>query len=341
MTDLQPGKIHTVSVVVPVYNGEHTLTALIAEIEPFTRDSLTPSSVPFRIIEIVLVYDNGPDRSDVAIRALAQQHSFVRPVWLSRNFGQHAATLAGMASTSGDWVVTMDEDGQQDPKEIGILLDTAISGSAQVVYGKPTNPPPHGALRNAASRGAKALVNRLLMATNATDFNSYRLILGSVARGVAAYTGHGVYLDVALNWVAGKYATAPVTLRQESRESGYSLRRLVGHFGRLVLSSGTRGLRLVTILGISFGAAGALIALWIIIAKLTTGIDVTGWASLMVILLITSGATLFSLGIVAEYIGVAVNMAMGRPAYVITTDPVDGPLGYQSAPSPSVKSPVA
>lgn len=331
MSAAQPSKIHTLSVVIPVYSGEHTLPPLIAELEPYTRDTVTALAVPFRVTEVILVHDNGPDRSDVTMRELAKSHAFVRTVWLSRNFGQHAATLAGIASTSGDWVVTMDEDGQQNPAEIPALLDAAISKRAQVVYGKPSNPPPHGVLRNAASQAAKAIVNKLLSTPNATDFNSYRLILGSVARGVAAYSGHGVYLDIALGWIAGDCITAPVTLRSETRESGYSLRRLLGHFLRLVISSGTRGLRLVSILGISFGVAGALVAAWLVFAKLTAGIDAPGWTSLMVILLITSGATLLSLGIVAEYIGVSVNMAMGKPPYVITSDPADGPLGYETA----------
>lgn len=332
MSDVAQAKTHTVSIVIPVYQGERTLDTLIAEIAGVAHGSPTRADVPFRIAEVILVYDNGPDRSDVVIRALVEQYDFVRAIWLSRNFGQHAATLAGIASTSGDWIVTLDEDGQHDPREIANLLDVAVSARAQVVYGKPTNPPPHGAFRNAASKSAKALVNRLFVGANATDFNSYRLVLGSVGRGVAAYAGSGVYLDVALGWVAGKYATAPVTLRSEGRQSGYSLRRLIGHFLRLVLTSGTRGLRLVSILGVSFAILGVLLALWIIVIKLTTGISAQGFATTAVILFITSGAILFSLGIVAEYIGVSVNMAMGKPAYVITTDPNDGPLG-SAAPS--------
>jgi glycosyltransferase involved in cell wall biosynthesis len=332
MSDQPQAKIHTVSIVIPVYQGEHTLGGLVAEIAEIAQGSQTRAGVPFRIAEVILVYDNGPDRSDVAIRALVEQYDFVRAIWLSRNFGQHAATLAGIASSASDWIVTLDEDGQHDPREIAGLLDAAISTRAQIVYGKPVNPPPHGVLRNAASKSAKALVSRLLVDTNAADFNSYRLVLGSVGRGVAAYAGSGVYLDVALGWVAGNYTTAPVTLRAEGRQSGYSLYRLISHFLRLLLTSGTRGLRLVSILGMTFAILGVLLALWIIVIKLTTGISAQGFAATTVILLITSGAILFSLGIVAEYIGVSVNMAMGKPAYVITTDPNDGPLGSAAAP---------
>ena len=320
---------HSISVVIPVYRGAQTLPQMIRELSLLTRATVTPQDNLFSVSEIVLVFDNGGDESDTVMRQLEDGNPFVRTVWLSKNFGQHAATLAGIASSSGDWVVTLDEDGQQDPTEIGTLLDIAMAQQAQVVYGKPTNPPPHGALRNAASRTAKRLVNNLFVASNAEDFNSFRLILGSVARSVAAYSGSGAYLDVALGWVAGRYATAPVTLRAETRKSGYSLRGLMSHFWRLVLSSGTRGLRLVSFIGILFAVLGIIAIIWIVVLKLTTGISAEGWASTTIVILIASGATLFSLGVIAEYIGVSVNMAMGKPAYVIMSDPANGPLGYR------------
>ena len=320
--------MHSISVVIPVYRGAQTLPQMVRELSHLTNENVTPQDNWFSVSELVLVFDNGGDHSDIVMRQLEDEHPFVRTVWLSKNFGQHAATLAGIASSSGDWVITLDEDGQQDPTEIGTLLDTAMAQQAQVVYGKPTNPPPHGALRNAASRTAKRLVNSLFVASNAEDFNSFRLILGSVARSVAAYSGSGAYLDVALGWVAGRYATAPVTLRAETRKSGYSLRGLMSHFWRLVLSSGTRGLRLVSFIGILFAVLGVVAIIWIILVKLTTGISAEGWASTTIVILITSGATLFSLGVIAEYIGVSVNMAMGKPAYVIMSDPATGPLGY-------------
>ncbi len=77
-----------------------------------------------------------------------------------------------------------------------------------------------------------------------------------------------------------------------------------------------------------------MLAIWIVVAKLTTGISAQGWASTVVILLVVAGAILFSLGVIAEYIGVSVNMAMGKPAYLITSDPADGPLGRPEASKP-------
>ena len=320
--------MHSISVVIPVYRGESTLETTVTEILDYAASQTTEGGAAFAVTEVVLVHDNGPDRSDRIIRQLSQRFELVRAVWLSRNFGQHAATMAGMASSSGDWVVTLDEDGQQDPADIARLLDAALAARAQVVYGKPLNAPPHGAVRNLASRAAKSLVVKLSGTRRATDYNSYRLILGSVARGVAAYAGPGVYLDVALGWVAGRYATAGTTLRGEQRESGYSTRSLASHFWRLVISSGTRALRIVSVTGAVVGVVGVLFAIWIVIVKLLYGFASVGWASTVVILLLGFGAVLFALGVIAEFVGANVNMAMGKPPYFITSDPEDGPLGH-------------
>jgi undecaprenyl-phosphate 4-deoxy-4-formamido-L-arabinose transferase len=196
------------------------------------------------------------------------------------------------------------------------------------VYAKPTNPAPHGALRNSASKGAKYLLTKLSGTGAAADYQSYRLMLGNIGRSVAAYAGSGVYLDVAIGWVAARVTTSPVELRDEGdRSSGYSARRLFSHFWRMILTTGTRGLRIVSGLGVIFALIGVVFAIVIFIQRLAGDIAIQGWASLSVLVLLSAGFILFSLGIIAEYIGINVNMAMGKPPYLITTDPADGPLG--------------
>jgi glycosyltransferase involved in cell wall biosynthesis len=319
---------HTLSVVVPVYRGAATLDALIAELAPLVESFRTPAGHLARIDEVLLVHDCGPDDSDVVMRRLAASHDWVRLVWLSRNFGQHAATLAGMASSGGDWVATLDEDGQHDPADLGAMLDRALSERADVVYAAPLNPPPHGFLRNLASRQAKWSLRWLTGTPQARSFNSYRLVLGEVARTVAAYAGSGVYLDVALGWVARRVRTCPVRLRPEGdRRSGYRPRTLLSHYWRMVLTGGTRLLRTVSLLGFLLAATGLVLAVVIVWMRLEDHIEVPGWTSLAVVLLLSSGFILFALGVVAEYIGVAVNMAMGKPLYVIVGDGRNGPLG--------------
>ncbi|MFD4959965.1 glycosyltransferase [Microbacterium sp. NPDC058389] len=321
---------HRMSVVIPVYQGERTLPSVLAEIAPLTEGFETPDGYRAIVHEVVLAYDHGPDRSAELIRRLADEYSYVKAVWLSRNFGQHAATLAGIASSGGDWVVTLDEDGQHDPAAIGSMLDTAMRERADVVYAEPTNKPPHGYFRNTASKASKRLLETLFGGGKASHFNSYRLILGEVGRSVAAYSGTGVYLDVALSWVAAHIVTSPVELREEGdRRSGYSYRRLMAHFWRMILTSGTRGLRIVTATGLLVAAGGVVFAIYLIIMRFTSGDIPEGWTSQMVLTALCSGAILVALGVIAEYLGVAVNMALGKPAYLIVRDPSTGPLGQR------------
>lgn len=323
------------AVVIPVYQGEQTLESVVRELAALFVPRRTPEGHEMVVAEVLLVHDNGPDHSPRVMRALEAEHHQVRTVWLTRNFGQHAATLAGMASSGSDWIVTMDEDGQHDPEAIPRMLDTAMREQAGVVYARPTNPPPHGAARNLASRAAKSLVSRLVPGPDVADFQSYRLVLGEIGRSVAAYAGAGVYLDIALGWVNSTVATCPVELRAEGgRPSGYSTRSLASHFWRLVLSSGTRGLRLVSLLGVTVAVLGVLFAIVAVIGRLLGTIDEPGWTSVMVVMLLGIGTVLFSLGVIAEYIGVSVNMAMGRPSYLIAGDRSQGPLGRQPVSSP-------
>jgi polyisoprenyl-phosphate glycosyltransferase len=227
----------------------------------------------------------------------------------------------------------MDEDGQHDPAAIGTLLDVAMDQQARVVYAQPTGAHPHTWFRNVSSRGAKRLINTVSGGADASLFHSYRLILGEVARSIAAYSGSGVYLDVALGWVVGRAATAPVAMRDEGeRTSSYSMRQLLSHFLRMVLTAGTRGLRLVSLLGIVLALVGLVLAGYIAVQQIVNPAPVYGWSSMMVVVLLSSGAVLFSLGVVSEYIGVTVNTALGKPLYLLTQDPAEGPLGRDDRP---------
>lgn len=317
--------MHEVSVVVPVFQGERTLGALASEIVPLVSPQKTPEGHPYRVVELVLVHDGAVDGSAEVMRELSERYPFVRLLWLSRNFGQHAATLAGMASTASDWVATIDEDGQQDPRDIGRMLDTALGHGAQLVYAQPANRAPHGWLRNLSSRLARRIFVLALGNRHLGEFDSFRLIRGEIARGVAAYCGANVYLDVALSWVVADARHCPVLLRRERRSaSGYSPGRLFGHFWQLVITSGTRPLRLIALLGvfaIVFGLAVSALVVW---QRLEHRIPVQGWTSMIIVVLLLAGLILVSLGVIAEYLGVAVSMAMGKPPYLISSRPVSG-----------------
>lgn len=311
-----------ISIVIPVYAAERTLPTLIEEIVPLTEPQTSPAGNAFVISEVLLVHDCGPDRSDLTLESLTAKYPFAQAIWLSRNYGQHAATMAGMASATGDWVVTMDEDGQQNPADIGTMLDYAMASSLQLVYAQPTNPPPHGWLRNLFSRTAKEISSRLLGNRAMGRFNSFRLISGEIARTLAAYCGNGVYLDVGLFWITGRIGHCPVRLRNElDRPSGYSYFKLLGHFWNLILTTGTRPLRLITIMGGLSMVFAIGIAVFALYQKYTNQIPVRGWASTVTVVAFFSGGILTALGVIAEYMAVTMGIVMGKPLYVVSSRP--------------------
>ena len=318
-------QVQRLSVVIPVFDGAATLPALMDELQTFTHVSNTPAGSSFVIDEVLLVWDGGSKPCAEVATRLAEQYPWLRVVWLSRNFGQHAATLAGMSSSGGRWVVTMDEDGQHNPADIGTLLDVALDQGAQLVYAAPTNARPHGFVRNTGSGLARWFFRRVTGDSAITNFHSFRLIDGEVARGTAAYTGPGVYLDVALSWVVARVATCPVAMRDEGRPaSNYSTRRLIQHFGRLLVSSGTRPLVWVSIIGFVFFIIGVLYSMWVVANRLFGETAPQGWTSSFIATLIVGGLILFSLGIIAQYLRAAVNMSLGKPLYVVVkSSPVE------------------
>jgi undecaprenyl-phosphate 4-deoxy-4-formamido-L-arabinose transferase len=271
---------------------------------------------------VILVNDGAIDDSTSVMKAIASRHPFVTPLWLSRNFGQHPATLAGMASSTGDWVVTLDEDGQYNPMDIGAMIDTAEEDGAQLVYARPLNPPPHGLWRNLGSFAVKTMGRFLAGSSEIGRFSSFRLIRGEIARGLAAYCGQGVYLDVALSWVVGKSSLQPVMFRAErGRASGYNFRRLVAHFWRFILTAGTRPLRIIAILGSLSIVAAVGVSAYAIWLKLAHAVPIQGWTSLVTVVSFFSGIILFSLGVIAEYLAMTLTMAMGKPLYLIVSGP--------------------
>ena len=119
----------------------------------------------------------------------------------------------------------------------------------------------------------------------------------------------------------------PVELRNEGRPSSYSTKNLVSHFWRMVISSGTRPLRIVTITGIFTALLGFLLAITLAVRRVFAQIPVQGWTSNAVLALVIGGITIGSLGVIAEYVGSAVKMAMGKPQYLLIRDPQESPIG--------------
>ena len=317
----------TLSVVIPVYRAGRPLRDVVEELLGAAEHFTVQERARLLLEEVVLVCDNpGLSLAErTALRALEDLDVRVRTVWLARNFGQHPATVAGIVSTNGDWIVTMDEDGQHDPTQIPSMLAAAAQEGVPLVYAKPINPPPHGAVRNLASRTAKTLFR--VLSGSRGEFHSFRLVEGSVARSACAYIGENVYLDVAMLWSCGDGATCPMRMRQDA-PSSYRTRTLLSHFWRMVLSTGTRPLRLVALAGILVALLGLLVAVVVAQRRLAGEFPTPGWTSVMVSQLMLFGGLFVTLDVLAEYVAFAVRNSIGKPLYV-KVDHVDSRVLFQ------------
>lgn len=336
----------TLSVVIPVFQAGEALDAVVRELLEVASSREIAPGVHLDLDELVLVCDN-PALSPAqrgALLALEDVDRRVRTVWLARNFGQHPATIAGIVSTNGDWVVTMDEDGQHDPRHIPAMLLAAVDAGATLTYAQPTNPPPHGRMRNLASRVAKSLFRMLSGAVG--EFHSFRLMEGAIARSACAYVGENVYLDVALRWSCGEAALCPLPMRAEHTDSSYSTRKLLSHFWRMVLSTGTRPLRLIAGGGVIVALLGVIVAAIVAERRLVGAFPTPGWTSVMMSQLILIGGVFISLAAVAEYVGFAVRNAIGKPLYVTAESPesrvlwtLQAALAEERPPAPEPAAP--
>lgn len=312
--------MRTVAIVVPVYSGESYLRELVAQISALRDSWGLPSRTPFRLERLVLVDDNAIDRSPELIDELSSL-GWVKAVHLSRNYGQHAATISGILHTEEDWVVTLDEDLQHPPSLIPSMLLEAVKTSSDVIYGRPISAVHQKATRDWTSRTFKSLMEWATGERNIRLTNSFRLMRGPVARAAAQACAHDTYFDAALFWFTQRVRALPMHL-QDSRfistgKSGYRLRSLLSHARRLLISSQIKFLRIGAAFGIGLSALSLLLGGLIVAIRLLVPeyIASPGWASIMVAIMFFSGVILFINGIVLEYLSVLLVRSNGRPLY--------------------------
>lgn len=301
------GETKQISVVVPVYRSEDNLDALVKEL----GDALAEAGLEH---ELILVNDGSPDDSWAVVQRLAEEHAHVRGVDLLRNYGQHNALLCGIRVAQHDVIVTMDDDLQNPPDQIPLLLE-ALDEGADVVYGPPKNEK-HSMFRRLASQVTKLVLQHAMGAETARSISAFRAFRTRIRDSFAQYHGPYVNIDVLLTWGARHFRTVPV--RQDPRRSGssnYTFRKLVTHTLNMVTGFSTLPLRLATGIGFLFTFMGIVLLFWVIGRYLLEGGSVPGFPFLASAIAIFSGAQLFALGIMGEYLSRMHYRLMDRPPY--------------------------
>jgi glycosyltransferase involved in cell wall biosynthesis len=300
---------HCISVIVPVYNGELTLPDLVCRLEPVLR-------VLGGEYELVLINDGSRDQSWAIIKKLAAENRWVRGVNLMRNYGQHNALLCGIREARYETVLTLDDDLQHAPEDIPKLIAKLEEGF-DVVYGTPEKEP-HELWRGLASKLTKFALKRIMGVKVAQNVSAYRAFRTRLRAAFERYQSPFVSLDVLLTWGTTRFAA--VTVPHHSRAAGksnYTLRALIFHAFTLMVGFSVWPLQVTSVVGFGFTIFGVLVFAYVVIRFLVEGRSVPGFPFLASIIAIFSGAQMFALGIMGEYLARMHFRMMERPAYVV------------------------
>jgi len=304
------------SVVIPVYKGEKSLQELYTRL----KTSLTAISDDF---EVIMVEDCGGDRSWKIIEELSRMDQRVKGIQLCRNFGQHNALLCGIRAAQGELIVTMDDDLQHPPEEIPKLL-MKLNEGYDVVYGTPMREQ-HGFWRDIASQVTKLALQSTMGAKIARNVSALRAFRTRLRDAFANYQSPFVSIDVLLTWATTSFAAIPVQHDpRQSGESHYTFRKLVAHALNMMTGFSPLPLQFASLVGFTFTLFGLVVLIYVIGRFLIHGRSVPGFPFLASVIAIFSGAQLFALGIIGEYLARMHFRTMEKPPYVIRTTSQSG-----------------
>ncbi len=298
------------SVVIPVFNSELSLAMLFSGLkEVFASRGLT--------CEVIFVDDDSRDGSWQVIRKLREENpGIVKGVRLGRNFGQHNATLCGFGFARGERVITIDDDLQTPPEEIGKLIDCADLTGAELVYGY-SGRKNHSVLRNMGSRSLKRSAR--IFHRSPGEGSSFRLMTAALMKKILPHQQNFIFLDEVLLWYTADIAFTEVAhIRRKFRQSGYSFPTLVRLFANIVLYYTMVPLNFLVYGGFLGSLILFFVGLWFIFKKMVYNVPL-GYTSLIVTILFSTSIILFSLGVLGEYLSRIYQGQNQKPPYSVRT----------------------
>lgn len=298
-----------ISFVIPCYQSTGTLPTVINEINETMR-------LRGEAWEIIMVNDCSPDDTMQTIQNICDRWPNCIGVNLAKNFGQHAALMAGFHYVTGDIVVCLDDDGQTPANEVGKLLQELQNGQ-DVVYAKYSDKK-HSPFRNFGSYVNECMASWLLGKPKDLYVSSYFAARRFVIEEIKHYTNSYPYVIGLVLRATKKIANADVTHRErEVGQSGYTLKKLLGLWFNGFTSFSVKPLRFATFMGGLTAFAGFVYALVTVINKLFNPDVLLGWSSMICTLLIIGGIIMLMLGMIGEYIGRIYISLNNSPQYVI------------------------
>lgn len=306
------------SIVVPVYNSSKTLDELYNRIKDVFENDLHQE------FELILVNDASKDESLEVIKRLSRMDERVKYVDFAKNHGQQKAVLCGIEFCDGDYVITMDDDLQHPPEEIPKLIEKMASDpKIDVVIGM-YDSKKHNSIRRLGSKMLDALSNMVFQKDKDLKLTSFRLMKSFVADNLSQIDIKSPTVGHCLLMVDGNIVNT--TIRHDPRKvgkSGYSFKKLVSTFMKNVYANSDFPLRITGNIGVLTFFVSIVLSLYFFIRYMNGHIHVSGWTTLVILVLFMNGLCLFSVGILGRYLMFNINETKHLPKYSIREKNVD------------------
>lgn len=300
-----------VSFVIPCYRSENTVEGVVNEIQETMQTMAEKYSY-----EIILINDCSPDNTMGTIRRICEENSQIKGIGFSRNFGQHAALMAGLRQSDGDYVVCLDDDGQTPADEVGKLLDKLEEGF-DAVYAEYEHKQ-HSGFRNLGSKVNELMTRIMLEKPKNLFISSYFAVKRFIVEDMIRYENSYPYV-IGLVLRSTKNITNVVVNHREREEgkSGYTLKKLFGLWFNGFTAFSVKPLRIATCLGALSAFVGFAYGIYTIIKRFVNPAVPLGYSSMMAALVFFCGMIMVMLGLIGEYIGRIYISMNSSPQYVI------------------------
>jgi len=298
-----------ISYVIPCYKSALTISGVIEEIAETMR---TMSY----LYEIILVNDYPYDNTIDVLKRLSNEDSRIKVVQFARNFGQHAALMAGYQVATGDYIVSLDDDGQTPANEVKKLIDKLEEGY-DVVYARYSHKK-HSLFRNFGSRLNGWMTEVMLKKPKDLYVSSYFVMRSYIKEEILHYRNAYPYVIGLVLRSTTNITNADVQHRQrEQGRSGYTLGKLLGLWLNGFTAFSVVPLRLASFLGIFAAGAGFVYLIYVLVNKIVNPLAPIGWTSMIALLLIVGGIIMLILGMIGEYVGRIYISLNAYPQYVV------------------------
>ena len=306
------------SVVVPVYNSEHTLQELYTRLEKVFRETIKED------FELILVDDGSKDRSFEVMKELRERDHRVKIIQMARNFGQHPALLCGFAHVKGEFVVTMDDDLQHQPEELPKMIRVMNERDDVDVIIASYEGRKHNLIRRLGTKLSVWATSKMLGKDPDLQITSYRLIRRFLVDAMLKTNTYLPQIGNILVLSSNRIINVPVQHAARAYgKSGYSFRRLVKDLIYDITAHTAFPLLMVRNIGVASFLVSLCLGIYYLVRYFMFGISVEGWTSLMLVMLAFFGLTLLSIGIIGIYLMNILNEAKKMPHYVIRQEETD------------------